>query len=224
MSAPLYRLQGIEAAYGEGQAVLRVPELSIARGSILGLAGHNGSGKSTLLKLLGFLLAQRAGSLRFDGELVDARALRHGHLLRRKAVLLGQDTCLLSRSVAANVAYGLKLRGQSASKEAIAAALAQVGLPAADYAGRSWRQLSGGEARRVALAARLALAPLALLLDEPTAGLDRASTEHVKAAALGARAAHGTTLVIASHDLDWLAACADTVLTLDEGRIVAGLQ
>ena len=222
MSAPLYQLQNIEAAYGEGQAVLRVPELAIARGSILGLAGHNGSGKSTLLKLLGFLLAQRVGSLRFDGEVVDARALRHGHLLRRKAVLLGQDTCLLSRSVAANVAYGLKLRGQSAPREAIIAALAQVGL-SADYAGRSWRQLSGGEARRVALAARLALAPAALRLDEPTAGLDRASTEHVKAAALGARAAHGTTLVIASHDLDWLAACADTVLTLDEGRIVSGL-
>lgn len=223
MSAPLYRLTGIKASYEGCQAVLHVPELAIARGSILGLVGHNGSGKSTLLKLLGFQLAPLAGSLVFDGALVDASALRSGHLLRRKAALLGQDTCLLSRSVAANVAYGLKLRGLPAPREALALALAQVGLDFAEYGGRSWRQLSGGEARRVALAARLALAPTALLLDEPTSGLDRASIGHVKTAALAAREVHGTTLVIASHDLDWLRSCADQVLTLEEGRIVDGL-
>jgi len=227
MSAPLYELRGIEVCHaadgGQGACVLDVPRLDIARGSILGLAGHNGSGKSTLLNLLGFLLIQSAGSLTFDGELVDARAQRSGYLLRRKAVLLGQDTCLLKRSVAANVAYGLKLRGLPAPDAAIAAALAQVGLAFSDYARRPWRQLSGGEARRVALAARLALAPTALLLDEPTAGLDRASTEHVKTAIMAARASQGATLVIASHDLDWLSSCADTVLTLDEGRIVSGL-
>jgi tungstate transport system ATP-binding protein len=227
MTGPLYRLKDIEASYGQGgdgQAVLRVPELEIARGSILGLAGHNGSGKSTLLKLLGFLLAPRAGGLEFDGAAVDAQAWRNAHLLRRRAVLLGQDTCLLSRSVAANVAYGCKLRGLPVSTGAIAEALGRVGLDAAEYAGRSWRQLSGGEARRVALAARLILKPAALLLDEPTAGLDRASTEHVKAAALAARETHGTTLVIVSHDMDWLSSCADRVLTLEEGRIVSGLD
>lgn len=226
MSAPLYELRGIEASYaadgGQG-VVLKVPHLDIARGSILGLVGHNGSGKSTLLKLLGFLLIQSAGTLSFDGALVDACAQRSGHLLRRKAVLLGQDTCLLKRSVASNVAYGLKLRGLPAPDAAIAAALAQVGLDFSAYARRPWRQLSGGEARRVALAARLVLAPTAFLLDEPTAGLDRASTEHVKTAVMAARASRGATLVIASHDLDWLSSCADTVLTLEEGRIVSGL-
>jgi len=221
VSGPLYVLKNIEAAY-QGQSVLHVDELSIARGGILGLVGHNGSGKSTLLKLLGFLLEQQQGSLVFDGAPVDAAALRSGHLLRRKAVLLGQDTCLLSRSVAANVAYGLRLRGLPAPKDVLAQALAQVGLDFADYGPRSWRQLSGGEARRVALAARLALKPMALLLDEPTTGLDRASTEHVKAAALAAQAL-GTTLVIASHDIAWLKSCADQVLTLEEGRIAHGL-
>ncbi|MDR3640680.1 MAG: energy-coupling factor ABC transporter ATP-binding protein [Humidesulfovibrio sp.] len=222
MSA-LYELRGIEAAYEKGENVLHVPQLDIARGEILGLAGHNGSGKSTLLKLLGFLLEARAGSLTFDGALVDRAALRSGHLLRRKAVLLGQETCLLKRSVAANVAYGLKLRGLPAPKELLARALGLVGLDYAQYGARPWRQLSGGEARRVALAARLALDPLALLLDEPTSGLDRASTEHVKRAVLGARENHGATLVIVSHDLTWLSSCADRVLTLDEGRIVNGL-
>jgi len=224
MSEPLYDLRDIEAAHEKGgERVLHVPALTIARGEILGLAGHNGSGKSTLLKVLGFLLEPSAGELFFDGALVDARAMRAGHVLRRKAVLLAQETRLLKRSVAANVAYGLKLRGLPAPRELVARALALVGLDAAGYAARPWMRLSGGEARRVALAARLALDPLALLLDEPTAGLDRDSAEHVKRAVMGARGERGATLVIASHDMAWLASCADRVLTLEEGRIVSGL-
>jgi len=230
VSAPLYSLRGVLAGYGagyeakagEGSGVLFVPKLDIARGAIVGLAGHNGSGKSTLLKVLGFLLEPQAGELHFDGRPVDRAAYRAGHLLRRRAALLGQDTCLLSRSVAANVSYGLALRGLPATEGDIAAALALVGLDSTAYARRPWRQLSGGEARRVALAARLILKPEALLLDEPTTGLDRASTAHVKAAALAARQ-HGATLVIASHELDWLSSIADTLLTLEEGRIVSGL-
>ena len=226
MSAPLYQLRGVEAGYGgtayDG-AVLNVPELSIARGSILGLVGHNGSGKSTLLKLLGFLLAPRAGELFFDGRLVDAAALRAGHVLRRRAVLLGQDTCLLKRSVASNVAYGLRLRGLDAPDALLAQALALVGLDFAEFGPRSWRELSGGEARRVALAARLVLKPEALLLDEPTTGLDRASVGHVQRAVLAARESRGATLVIASHDVDWLKSCADQVLVLEDGRIVERL-
>ena len=226
MSAPqLYSLRGVAVSYGGAEA-LRVPELDIAPGAGLGLYGHNGSGKSTLLRVLGFLLAPAAGVLTFEGRRVDAAAMRHGHLLRRRAVLLGQDTCLLKRSVAANVAYGLKLRGEpfngAAGEARIARALALAGLDYAAYARRSWRQLSGGEARRVALAARLALSPAALLLDEPTTGLDRASTEHVKAAARAARE-RGAALVVASHDLDWLRDCADTVLELKDGRIVGTL-
>lgn len=226
MSAPLYQLRGVAAGYGESSAltsVLHVPELSIARGSILGLVGHNGSGKSTLLGLLGFLLAPHAGEVLFDGRLVDGAALRAGHLLRRRAVLLGQDTCLLKRSVAANVAFGLRLRGQAAQQNVLAEALALVGLDFAEFGPRSWRELSGGEARRVALAARLALKPEALLLDEPTTGLDRASVGHVQQAVLAARQTRGATLVIASHDVDWLKSCADQVLVLEDGRITDAL-
>jgi tungstate transport system ATP-binding protein len=218
MSAPLYELRGIEAGYGAGSALM-VPELSIARGSILGLVGHNGSGKSTLLKLLGFLLAPSKGQVIFDGREVDQAALRQGHLLRRRAVLLGQDTCLLKRSVAGNVAFGLRLRGQDVAQAALAEALGLVGLDFAEFGPRSWRELSGGEARRVALAARLALKPEALLLDEPTTGLDRESVRHVQQAVLAARQSRGATLVIASHDVDWLKSCADQVLLLEEGRI-----
>src|SRR5690606_13918745 len=142
----------------------------------------NGSGKSTLLKLLGFLLEPTAGVLEFDGRVVDRAAYRAGHLLRRRAVLMGQDTCLLKRSVAANVAFGLRLRGVPAPDALLAETLALVGLDFADFGRRSWRELSGGEARRVAIAARLVLQPEALLLDEPTTGMDRASVQHLNRA------------------------------------------
>ena len=217
MSA-LYRLKNIRAGYG-GASALMVDSLEISRGGVIGLYGHNGSGKSTLLKLLGFLLEPQAGRMEFEGREVDAGLRRGAHLLRRQAVLLGQDTCLLKRSVAANVAYGLKLRGLPAPDGAICAALERVGLRPEICARRPGRQLSGGEARRVALAARLILSPKVLLLDEPTAGLDRASTEHVQQAVLAARRDHGATVVISSHDLAWLKESADTVLTLEEGRI-----
>lgn len=118
------------------------------------------------------------------------------------------------------MAYGLKLRGLPAPDEAVFAALERVGLRPEIFARRPWRQLSGGEARRVALAARLVLNPTALLLDEPTAGLDRASTGHVQKAVLAASREQGAAVVVSSHDLGWLKESADTVLTLEDGRII----
>ena len=101
------------------------------------------------------------------------------------------------------------------------AALAQVGLDPARFAARSWRQLSGGEVKRVALAARLALRPRVLLLDEPTANLDRESAELVRKAVLAAREEQGTSLVISGHDQQWLRAISDDILWLREGRLAA---
>jgi tungstate transport system ATP-binding protein len=77
-----------------------------------------------------------------------------------------------------------------------------VGL-AAGFAGRRWHQLSGGEAQRVALAARLILRPRILILDEPTASVDISTTQCIREAALTARKQWGTTLLIASHDHNW---------------------
>ncbi|MBU1041554.1 MAG: energy-coupling factor ABC transporter ATP-binding protein [Proteobacteria bacterium] len=226
MSAPLYRLRGVEAGYGEAAglgplaaSVLHVPELSIAHGSIVGLAGHNGSGKSTLLKLLGFLLSPSMGDVYFDGRLVDQAALRAGHLLRRRAVLLGQDTCLLKRSVAANVFYGLKVRGLGADRRAVDWALELVGLDPVLFARRAWYELSGGEAQRVALAARLVLRPKVLLLDEPTASLDEESALRIREASLAAREQWGATLVAVSHDMIWLRSLSDEIVFMRGGRL-----
>lgn len=213
MSA-LFRLEEAMVRYA-GREVLRVPGLEIAEGAVLGLAGHNGSGKSTLLRLLALLERPSQGRLLVDGRPVAGRELE----LRRSITLLDQEPYLLRRSVFENVAYGLRVRGDRRDlSQRVAEALTAVGLDP-DFGRRSWRELSGGEAQRVALAARLALRPRVLLLDEPTASLDAESVARINEAALKAREQWGTTLVLVSHDLSWLFELAPVVLHLHHGRV-----
>lgn len=213
MSAPLYSLRGIRQAYN-GRPVLSLDELDIPERSILGLAGHNGSGKSTLLRILAFLEDPREGSVFYNGRIAGAGDAA----LRREVTLLTQEPYLLKRSVLGNVAYGMWVRGEQRQERA-QEALDMVGLAPEKFARRSWRELSGGEAQRVALAARLALRPRVLLLDEPTNNLDQESAARIKDAALAARDAWGATLVVVSHDLAWLKTVADRMVVLVDGRM-----
>ncbi len=205
---PAYAVSGLEFAYG-GRVVLRCASLCVPAGSIVGISGPNGSGKSTLLGILSFLSPPTSGSILFFGRAVSGTPYE----LRRQAVLMPQDAALLRRRVEANVLYGLGVRGQ-ARPEAAAAALERVGLDPARYLRRWWWQLSGGETRRVALAARLALRPRVLLLDEPTANLDPRSADLVSRAVLQARRDQGLSVVVVSHDRDWLFQLCDTVLAM----------
>lgn len=183
-----------------GKEVLAIQNMDIAKGSITGLAGPNGSGKTTLLKLLSCVEKPTEGSVRF----FKTSALQEDIPLRQKLCLLPQKNYLLKRSVFENIAYGLRVRGRKDSLDTVIAdALKLVGLDPS-FAGRQWHELSGGEAQRVALAARLALKPDCLLLDEPTASVDMESARCIRRAVLQARKEWGTTLVIASHFRSWL--------------------
>ncbi len=212
---PIYELDRLEQVY-QGRPVLTIDHLAIDRGSILGLIGPNGSGKSTLLRLLGLIDKPTRGSVRFAGGPVEPFAPE----ARSKVTLLPQDPCLMKRTVFMNIAYGLRIRKHANHLEdEVHRALALVGMDPDDFAGRPWYALSGGEALRVALAARLALKPRALLLDEPTASVDAASVHLIKEAALFAQREWGTTLVIASHDRPWLYQVCSDVAHLFKGRI-----
>ncbi len=211
-----YRLTDLVHRY-ERKTVLEVGFLDIGQGTIMGLVGPNGSGKSTLLRILALVEKPTQGQIRFQGNIADFESARY----RRSVTLLLQDPYLLKRSVFENVAYGLKVRSDIAGlKDRVAEALNLVGLDPDDFMDRSHRQLSGGEAQRVALAARLILKPQVLLLDEPTASVDSPSALRIREAALRARQEWGTTLVIASHDRAWLEEVADKTIHLYEGRII----
>lgn len=218
MTEPLYRLENVTQVYAGG-TVLEVDRLEIEPGTITGIIGPNGSGKSTLMRILAFVEEPAAGGATFQG-LPLSRVNLAG---RRQVTMLSQEPYLLKRSVRANVAYGLKVRGESGIKERADQALRKVGLEPARFAHRSWRELSGGEAQRVALAARLALEPKVLLLDEPTASVDRESSKLIREAALDVRDQWGTTLIVVSHQLDWLRQVADRIISMDYGRIESTL-
>lgn len=210
----LYRLEQVRQCYN-GRKVLSINEFSVGEGAIVGLAGHNGSGKSTLMRMLAFLESPDSGKIYYDGKTVQEPGL----WLRREVTMLTQEPYLLKRSVSANVAYGLELRGENEADDKVADSLAKVGLEPEKFMQRNWFELSGGEAQRVALAARLAINPRVLLLDEPTASLDLESTQLIHEAAVSAREEQGTTLVIVSHDHLWLEEVSDTIFRLDSGQL-----
>jgi len=216
VSSSLYSLRQVVQSYA-GQTVLRLESLDIEEGSITGLVGPNGSGKSTLLRLLAFVEKPVSGSVRFDGRPGEP----FSETVRFQATLLTQEPYLLKRTVLENVGYGLMLRGEARGWTRRAQeALEWVGLSHGEFGKRRWYELSGGEAQRVALAARLVLHPRVLLLDEPTASVDVASAHLIRDAALRARREWGTTLVIASHDWSWLQEICDEVFHVFRGTLV----
>jgi ABC-type tungstate transport system substrate-binding protein/energy-coupling factor transporter ATP-binding protein EcfA2 len=214
VGALLYEMNGLRHFYRD-RLVLQIDRLEIPRGAIVGVIGPNGGGKSTLLKLAGFVEKPSAGTVRFDGRPAGPFAPQ----VRRRVTLMPQEPFLLKRTVFSNVAYGLRVRNDLVRLEArVHEALSWVGLNGREFAERPWYALSGGEAQRVALASRLILKPEALLLDEPTANVDALSTQLIKEAALRARQEWGTTLIIASHDRQWLHESADSMVHLFKGR------
>lgn len=220
---PLYQLEGVVCRYGE-RTVLDVPRLDIAAGGITGVVGPNGGGKSTLLRLLALLDAPCQGELHFAGEAVGPLSSARTADLRRSVTLLLQEPYLLRRSVYDNVAFGLTVRsgrsgrGVHETADAVRAALELVALDPDVFLRRRWFELSGGEAQRVALAARLAFSPRVLLMDEPTASLDEESAARIADAAR-AVARRGTTVIVVSHDRDWLEPLAGRILKVRRGLV-----
>ena len=209
----LYELKNIEHYYDE-KKVLDIENLTLHKNQIIGFFGPNGSGKSTLFSLLSFICKPTKGEIFFeDLNKIDSE-------IKKSIVILPQNPYLLKRSVFENIAYGLKIRDENENlKEKVEEALALVGLDS-DFSKRKWSQLSGGEAQRVALAARLILKPKVLILDEPTAGVDTNSAQLIKEAILIAKQKYNTTIFISSHDYNWLNHISDKKIALFQGNLV----
>jgi tungstate transport system ATP-binding protein len=203
--------------------LLDIPSLIIERGKSYGFVGPNGSGKSTLLRMLAFIDEPDEGTIRFyeKDHTGDTGFLNVDRTRRASVTMLLQEPYLFKRSVFENVAYGLRARGMiKGLRERVNESLDMVGLDPGTFAHRKWSELSGGEAQRIALAARLALKPAVLLLDEPTASVDRVSAQLIKETIRVVRKEYMSTLLIASHDLVWLHEVSDEILRMHEGLIM----
>ena len=195
----LYRLESVTKRYGSNVAV-DIEALTIAAGRLYTLTGANGAGKSTLLGILAFLTPPTTGEIFYAGERVDWKSdtVRNR---RRMVTLLHQSPYLFGGTVFRNVAYGLKARGIAGETmlRAVDRALDTVGLDR--FRDRDARELSGGEAQRVAMARALAQDPEVLLLDEPLANIDR-ETAMLLETVIATLPSRGTTVVMTTHDPD----------------------
>jgi tungstate transport system ATP-binding protein len=218
----VYRVQNVTKEY-EGRRVLQVETLKIERGEVFALVGPSGAGKSTLLRLLNFLEPPTAGRIRFlDIEFSASQPMSLPY--RRRVTTVFQRPILLNRSVQANVAYGLGLRGVRDSEGKIERALEQVGLQA--LARQRARTLSGGEAQRVALARAIVLQPDVLLLDEPTANLDPYNVGLIEEIVTSLNRERGTTVVLVTHNVFQAKRLAHRVALMLDSRVieVAGVE
>jgi tungstate transport system ATP-binding protein len=213
---PKFQLTSIQKRYGS-RIALELDELTIWSGRIHVLTGANGSGKSTLLNILAFLAEPERGVVAFTGDRVMWKR-RELNELRKRVTLLHQVPYLFAGSVFGNLAFGLKLRGirGEALRERVADSLALVDL--AGFEERDVKHLSGGEARRVALARALALQPEILLFDEPLANLDKHSAPVVDGI-IASLAEHGVTIVMATHDPRHAERFDGEVIHLTDGRL-----
>lgn len=210
----LVELSGVHCGY-PGRTVLTGVDLALGPGERLGLAGHTGSGKTTLLKVIMGLARPDAGEV-----LVEGAPCRNGKDFARTRRVLGYlfqnpDDQLFCPTVLEDVAFGPLNLGVKAGQagEIAAACLESVGL--AGFEDRLTHCLSGGEKRLVSLAGVLAMRPKALLLDEPTTGLDPESKARVAEVLQGLEQA----LLVVSHEWDFLAQVAARHCLLDHGRL-----
>lgn len=214
-AAGLYSVRGVVKHYaGRPRPAVDVAELDVLEGECLCLVGPSGAGKSTLLRLLHFLSATDRGEIRFDGTPVSFPAPL---ALRREIAMVFQRPELLDGSVRRNVEYGLALRGRRDAAQVLQA-IESVGL--GDLADEPARQLSGGEAQRVALARVLALGTRAVLLDEPTANLDRGNVALIEGRLQRLRAETSATVVLVTHNLHQARRLADRIAFMLDGRLI----
>jgi tungstate transport system ATP-binding protein len=198
------------------KALLDTGPLSMHAGDLIVLTGDNGSGKTTLLKIIAGLERADRMSLSFDGLRADERA--YPGELRRRIVYVHQHPYLFASSIAANIRYGLRMRGLGAPEreKRVSEAIAWAGVEG--LAAVPPQRLSGGEKQRVALARAKVLEPRVMLVDEPTASLDAQARAQV-IALLRKTATGENCVLVACHDRELIELEGARRWHLEGGRI-----
>ena len=225
----MIEIRDVHKSFGPHE-VLKGVSLRVAAGEVAVVLGPSGSGKSTLLRSVNHLEKVDRGQIRVDGELIGYRRrgdklyeLKERDVLKQRSAIgfVFQNFNLFPHLTAAdNIAEAPVATGRLTRDRARAKALElldRVGL--ADKADAYPRQLSGGQQQRVAIARALALDPKVVLFDEPTSALDPELVGEVLDV-LRDLARSGTTMIVVTHEIGFAREVADTVVFIDDGRVV----
>ncbi|MFH8258315.1 ATP-binding cassette domain-containing protein [Streptomyces roseolus] len=219
---PVVELAGAGFAYEDGPAVLTDVGFAVHEGRAVALLGRNGGGKTTLLRLLSGGLRCGSGALLLDGAEVayDRKGLTR---LRTSVQLVVQDPDdqLFAASVAQDVSFGPMNLGLPEDEVRLRVAEALEALDITALADRPTHLLSYGQRKRAAIAGAVAMRPRVLIMDEPTAGLDPHGQERLLET-LGLLRAAGTTVVMATHDVDLALRWADEAAVLSPAGLRTG--
>ena len=217
------RLAGVWFGYVRRRPVLRGIDMDISRGKVVAIMGGSGCGKTTILRLIGGQLRPQTGSVRVAGQ--DVASLDRDGLfaMRRKIGMLFQFGALFTdMSVFENIAF--PMREHTELQEELIRDLVLMKLNAVGLRGAAQlrpAELSGGMARRVALARAIALDPMLVMYDEPFAGLDPISLAIVGQLIRRLNDALGITSVVVTHDIYESLKIVDYIYFVSEGKIVA---
>jgi len=211
--------ENVHFSYPNGVEALKGVSLVIKNGEFVAIMGQNGAGKTTLVKHFNGLLKPSEGTVRVDG--VETTKTSVAALSRNAGfVFQNPDHQLFSETVEEEISFALKNFGfdEETIEKRITWALNLLGL--AQYRKTSPFLLSGGERKRVALASVLAWNPETLILDEPTIGQDYQQKEKLRQFIVQMQA-QGKTVVIVTHDVEFVAECNPRVLLMKDGAVVA---
>lgn len=215
-------VENLRFSYASGVEALKGVSLTVKDGEFVAIMGQNGAGKTTLVKHFNGLLKPTSGSVRVDGT--ETKQTSVAALARNVGfVFQNPDHQLFSETVDDEVAFALKNFGYEAEviEKRITWAVNLLGLT--QYRKTSPFMLSGGERKRVALASVLAWDPKILILDEPTIGQDHRQKENLRQFIMQMQT-QGKTVVMVTHDVEFVAECNPRVVLMREGRIVADGQ
>ncbi|MEM3090384.1 MAG: ABC transporter ATP-binding protein [Candidatus Bathyarchaeia archaeon] len=215
----MIEVQDVYFKYPSGVEALKGISITIQDGEFVAIMGENGAGKTTLVKHFNGLLKPTKGKVLVDG--IETTKVSVATLARKVGfVFQNPDHQLFSETVEEEIAFALKNFGfsQDVIEKRVTWALNLLGL--AQYRKTSPFMLSGGERKRVALASVLAWDPKILILDEPTIGQDYQQKEKLRQFILQMKAQE-KTVVIVTHDVEFVAECNPRVVLMRDGKIVA---
>jgi ABC-2 type transport system ATP-binding protein len=194
-------------------------DLDVRRGEIFGVLGANGSGKSTLIRLIATLLIPDAGTVQVFGHDAVAEEMQVKRMINRVSV---EAAFFKKLSPMENLLYGARLYGLEggAARRQIVEILGQLGIERRRVY-EPLEHMSRGMQQKVAIARALLTAPMLLLLDEPTTGLDPRSKREVQQFVRDLRDRHDTTVVLTTHDMEEADRLCDRIAIIEAGRIVA---